>query len=297
MLKNILNKGLIVLVCALASGGVEAQEKSAQPLKNEQPKLEKIKLGTTKNVTQFGDVYLSGQFSEDDIKLLKEAGIKVVISLRAEGEVKWDEDAALKKAGIKSIKVPLKTADALTDDVMNKLRKILNENKENKVMMHCGSANRVGAIWATHRCMDGGLDWQTALNEGKTVGLRSEAYLAKIEDFIERNKKQSAETGNVSTDKTYGYSRDNPILVGGDSDRSGPKAERAYFDALLDKDGKEVSYRRLASDGIGPHGNILDIYQITTSQGEKVKLWIDMYHKDRKPEEQPAPVNFLKKRK
>ena len=117
----------------------------------------------------------------------------------------------------------------------------------------------------------------------------------KAKEFIERNSKPDTTPELVSTDKTYGYSRENPILVGSESDRGGPRAERDYLDSLLDQDGKAITYRRLGSDGVGPHGNVLDIYLVTTSDGETTKLWIDMYHKDKKPDEQPAPVDFQKK--
>ena len=86
------------------------------------------------------------------------------------------------------------------------------------------------------------------------------------------------------------------LLAGSDEEYGGPKAEREYFDLLLDSEGNKISYKRLASGGAGPVGNPLDIYEITTSDGTKVKLWISMYHPKNKPKKQEAPIGFYKLR-
>jgi tetratricopeptide (TPR) repeat protein len=91
-------------------------------------------------------------------------------------------------------------------------------------------------------------------------------------------------------DPEYGFSKTNPIEVG--DDVSGPHAERVYLDGLRDAAGKKVRFTRLRSVGAGPDEHILDLYEITTSSGEKVHLFLDMYHPENAPETQPAPKGF-----
>ena len=98
----------------------------------------------------------------------------------------------------------------------------------------------------------------------------------------------------MSDDPRYGYTRDNPIRVGSKEEYGGPEAERAFLGSLLDAKGNQVSFKRLGSSGAGPDGNILDVYEVTIEDGSKVKLWIDMYHPDKDPKKQPAPVGFYK---
>jgi hypothetical protein len=98
----------------------------------------------------------------------------------------------------------------------------------------------------------------------------------------------------MSDDPTYGYSEKNPIKVGGKDELDGPQAERDYLVSLADSTGNPVKFVRLGSGGASPEGNILDIYEITTSTGEKFTLWIDMYQPKHKPEKQPSPVGFYK---
>ena len=100
----------------------------------------------------------------------------------------------------------------------------------------------------------------------------------------------------MSKDPKYGYSQESPILVGSKEEYGGPKAERAYLNALLDASGQPIKYTRKGSGGQGPDGKPLDIYEVTISDGKKVLLWISMYHPKNRPERQPAPVGFYKKR-
>lgn len=101
----------------------------------------------------------------------------------------------------------------------------------------------------------------------------------------------------MSDDPTYGYSQKNPIKVGSKEEYGGPKAEREYLDSILDKTGKTVKYKRLGSGGANGKGNPLDIYEVTLSSGEKIILWIDMYHPKNQPAKQPSPVGLYKRKK
>ncbi len=100
----------------------------------------------------------------------------------------------------------------------------------------------------------------------------------------------------MSKDPKYGYSEESPILVGSKEEYGGPKAEQAYVKSLLDSTGQPIKYSRRGSGGQGPDGNLLDIYEVTISDGTKVILWISMYHPKNKPEKQLAPIGFYKKR-
>lgn len=97
----------------------------------------------------------------------------------------------------------------------------------------------------------------------------------------------------TSDDAEYGYSQKKPIQVGSD-ELSGPAAERAYLNTLRDEAGKPVSFARLGSFGASPDGHILDGYEVQTSTGRIVTLFIDMYHPKNDPLKQLAPKGFFK---
>jgi hypothetical protein len=100
----------------------------------------------------------------------------------------------------------------------------------------------------------------------------------------------------TSADPEYGYSKEKPVKVGAKDEFGGPAAERAYLQTLRDEAGKSVKFERLGSVGVGPDGNVLDLYEVTTSTGKTLKIHIDMYHPKNDPKKQPAPAGLFKAR-
>ncbi len=172
---------LILLLATVTSSG---QRKT--------PAVHDSSLGTTRNVHAIGDLYTSGQFGKDDIGIIQERKIRRVISLRTVEEVKWDEAAAIKSAAIKFNSIPFGAPDTLNDSVFDQVRRLLR--RRGKVLLHCGSANRVGAVWLTYRVLDQGVPLKAALREAKTIGLRTPGFETKAVDYITRTL---AKTGGL----------------------------------------------------------------------------------------------------
>ena len=87
-------------------------------------------LGQTKNVHRCGSLFFSGQFSSGDVSIIKQAGVQRVISLRTKGEIEWDEAAVLKDAGLEFVVVPFLAPESLTDEVFDKVRKLLKDQEK-----------------------------------------------------------------------------------------------------------------------------------------------------------------------
>ena len=94
----------------------------------------------------------------------------------------------------------------------------------------------------------------------------------------------------------YGYSQEAPIRVAGLADR-GPASERAYLDRLRDADGNPVTYERQGSccafrtpNGMIDDTGLLDMYEVTRSDGSTVVLYLNMY--DPPQGELRAPAGF-----
>ncbi|MFC1757880.1 methyltransferase domain-containing protein [Planctomycetota bacterium] len=152
--------------------------------------VQESSLGKTNNVHACGSLFLAGQPTEADIKIIKQKGIKRVITLRQGNEVDWDESARFEKAGLKFTAIPFRAPETLTDDVFSRIRTELQKSAQEPTLLHCGSANRVGAVWMVFRVLDQGIDLETATREAKVVGLRNAAYEKKAIDFINRNRVQ-----------------------------------------------------------------------------------------------------------
>lgn len=115
----------------------------------------KIDFGTTTPVFQREKIYLAGQPAEKDFQKIADAGVTRVISLCAEGEVKWDEKAAVEAAGMKFYHFPVASPDDLTPELFENVRTLLAESDDNPTLLHCKGAVRAGAAfvpyWAVNK--------------------------------------------------------------------------------------------------------------------------------------------------
>ena len=151
------------------------------------PSPESMTLGNVRNLRVLEGIYLAGQPQESDVPLLKAEGIKTVIDLRLPTEVRgYDEPKAIEEAGMTYVSVPFNSADELNDEVFDKIRALLSDEANHPVMVHCGSANRVGAVWLPFRVLDQDQGQEDALAEARTVGLRNPAMEKAALDYIER---------------------------------------------------------------------------------------------------------------
>ena len=67
----------------------------------------------------------------------------------------------------------------------------LRNKRQHPVMLHCGSADRVGAIWYAYRVLDSKLKPDKALKESEQVGLRTHGYLEKAREYVDHVKNSS----------------------------------------------------------------------------------------------------------
>lgn len=152
------------------------------------PTLTKSELGATRNVHAFGKTMLCGQPSAAEFAEAKKRGIKTVITLREKSEIAWDEAALLEQLGLNFYQLGFRAPDSLSPAIIEKTVTIMGDPKRTPVMLHCASANRVGALWLAHRVLNDKIDVETARKEAKTVGLRTPAYEERILSYIKQKQ-------------------------------------------------------------------------------------------------------------
>ena len=114
----------------------------------------KIDFGATSPVHKRDNIYLAGQPAEDDFKKIAEAGVTRVVSLCKEGEVSWDEKAAVEAAGMTFYHFPVASPDDLTPELYDKVREVLKESDENPTLLHCKGAVRAEAAFIPYWAFD-----------------------------------------------------------------------------------------------------------------------------------------------
>lgn len=113
-----------------------------------------------------------GQPSQADLKRLKAAGVSKVINLRGPDEaVAFDEQAAAEALGMTYISLPVAGAGDVTVDKARALYQHLQG--DDKILIHCASGNRVGALLAIGAHDINGKAVTESLAFGRAAGLSS----------------------------------------------------------------------------------------------------------------------------
>ncbi len=111
-----------------------------------------------------------GRIESDAYGKLKELGFKTVVSL-----VTYDEEAEEvsekgSAAGLEVVNIPVSTR-APNPAQVGKFARVAENPANYPILVHCHSANRVGAMWALYRAASG-VPAPLAVQEGRTVGLK-----------------------------------------------------------------------------------------------------------------------------
>ncbi len=118
------------------------------------------------------EIGTAGQFDQEHVSQLANAGYRTVLDLRGADEPRgFDERGQIGASGMKYINLPIKSPVA--DDVFDRAREILNQPDNRPLLIHCGTANRVGAIMLPHLVLDRGESPAEALRIASDIGLRS----------------------------------------------------------------------------------------------------------------------------
>ncbi len=151
--------------------------------------LKPYQCGSITRLHAIDGVFLASQPQPDDFRQAEIGGIKTVINLRLPGEVAdFDEPTLVNELGMTYHNIPFNGPDMLTDEVLDNTRFLLSNEQNKPILLHCSSANRVGAIWLAHRAIDHGLTYDQALAEAKIIGLKSPVYEQIVRRYIGRHQ-------------------------------------------------------------------------------------------------------------
>jgi uncharacterized protein (TIGR01244 family) len=130
----------------------------------------------------------AGQPTPEALRKLKEQGFKTVISLRADSEpgVK-EEEAIVKGQGLEYVSVPV-TPASFSQQQVDQVAKVLDDPEAGPILFHCGSANRVGAVWTVIQAQRG-KSYEVAEAEGRKIGLSSPAMVEAVKKVLGRQEK------------------------------------------------------------------------------------------------------------
>jgi uncharacterized protein (TIGR01244 family) len=125
-----------------------------------------------------------GAPSLEQIPAMKGMGYSTIINLRNVGEPGLaEEEAAAQAAGLTYVHIPVDGATASLTNAKAVLA-ALETAPAGKVLLHCASGNRVGAIWGMAKAIEDGLTVEQATAIARTAGMRSDGLAARIDSEL-----------------------------------------------------------------------------------------------------------------
>lgn len=133
------------------------------------------------------DVATAGQPDAAAWGELASAGFKSVIDLREASEPRGhDESVEVARAGLRYFLLPV-SHSSLGDRQFDALREFLRDPANRPALVHCQSANRVGALMIPYLALDEHIPLDKARQMADVIGLRSPDYAALALDYVRRH--------------------------------------------------------------------------------------------------------------
>lgn len=126
---------------------------------------------------------VAGQPAAGDWPALAASGIRTVVNLRPQAELKGrDERAEVAAAGMRYVELPISGPADITPENAQALSALLAQT-DGPVLVHCASGNRVGGLLAVAMAQNG-MPVSQALEFGRSAGMKS--IEGRAREVIER---------------------------------------------------------------------------------------------------------------
>jgi protein tyrosine phosphatase (PTP) superfamily phosphohydrolase (DUF442 family) len=130
-----------------------------------------------------------GQPTENAFAKVAASGFRSVLSLRTSGEgIDLKKERSLvEKTGLRYFNIPVVSSVPRAEQA-EEFIKLVKEKSNHPMLIHCASANRVGAFMMIYRVLEQGWSEEKALDEAVKIGLRGDELKKFAESYIAQNK-------------------------------------------------------------------------------------------------------------
>jgi len=115
-------------------------------------------------------VLTGGQPTPEQFGAIREAGYETILNIRTEGETGNTSREAVEAMGFTYLELPIGGAPALNEANVRAFADLLEEAR-GPVVVHCGSGNRVGALFALKAFWIDGQSAEESLALGSAAGM------------------------------------------------------------------------------------------------------------------------------
>ncbi|MDQ2080279.1 sulfur transferase domain-containing protein [Xanthobacteraceae bacterium Astr-EGSB] len=160
------------LIAAAFAGFLALMPAALAQTATEVPPSDKVSAAVTNYTRVRPQIASAGVLREGAVAELKGFGFTAILDLRTPQEGTQPEQRAALEAGLRYFNIPI-GAVPIAEAQLVEFAKIVEDKSNHPLLIHCQSANRVGAMWTLYRAVRGAA-FATAVTEGRTIGLKGD---------------------------------------------------------------------------------------------------------------------------
>jgi uncharacterized protein (TIGR01244 family) len=138
----------------------------------EVPPRERVSRAITNYTPLRPQIATAGLLLDGAVGELKGLGFATILDLRGPQEGTEAERNAVTAAGLRYLNIPF-TAATVSEAQLVEFARIVEDKNNYPLIIHCHSANRVGAMWTLYRAVRGA-PFAMAVAEGRVIGLQAD---------------------------------------------------------------------------------------------------------------------------
>ena len=152
--------------------------------------ISKMVPGMTNVSSPLEGVATAGQPTEAELKKLAQAGYRAVVDLRTSQEDRgFAEPEVVREAGMEYINMPLEAAPGSFDeDAFDRFRGMMMDNERRPMLVHCGTAARVGALMIPYLILEEDMRPDEAVELARRIGPEKEALTNRALEYAESRR-------------------------------------------------------------------------------------------------------------
>ncbi|MEM7612792.1 MAG: sulfur transferase domain-containing protein [Pseudomonadota bacterium] len=138
--------------------------------------------GAAKNVTRLRNLYFSAQPDDAALEAAHAAGTRIVINMREADRQDPNEEATARALGMQYLSIPIqRRSSTLNDDAIARISKVIADNPDTAILLHCGSGTRATGWLAARLAQEMPVD--DALAVAGKAGLTNEGMIERVRTF------------------------------------------------------------------------------------------------------------------